>query len=154
VLGEGLAVPGRAVSAVVSGPVPAAALAPALASVGRAQSRIFPLRLAGVTPAYSAPRPVRQCAVVLLKVAVSEEKRQLESFSGSARKRASLPATQHGEVAFLEVCTEVCTACSFPVSPTRMTHATMRFPCSHAARYGPGRSRTSARGFEVRCSIR
>ena len=50
VLGEGSAVPGRAVSALVSGPGPAAASAPAWASVGRVRSRIFPLRLAGVTP--------------------------------------------------------------------------------------------------------
>jgi hypothetical protein len=45
--------------------------------------------------------------------------------------------------------TGVCTRCSFLARPTRMNHATMRFPRSHAARYGPGRNRSPLliRGF-------
>jgi hypothetical protein len=52
-----------------------------------------------------------------------------------------------------EVRTGVRTRQTFPALLVHLTKATMRFLSGHATRYGPGRSRTSARGFEVRRSI-
>jgi hypothetical protein len=49
----------------------------------------------------------------------------------------------------LEVGTGVGTRRAFLTYLAHLDHATMRFSRSHAARYGPGRSQTSARGFEV-----
>jgi hypothetical protein len=53
-----------------------------------------------------------------------------------------------------EVGTQVGTARAVPGSPAHLTHATMRIWLVARGRNGPGRSRTSAHGFEVRRSIR
>jgi hypothetical protein len=69
--------------------------------------------------------------------------------AATARRARQAP----GSFRLLEVCTGVCTRCTFVAFPAHLTHATMRVSCSHAVESGPGRSRTSARGFEVRRSI-
>jgi hypothetical protein len=74
-----------------------------------------------------------------------------EALSSRTLKPADLRAIENGHREW--VGTGVGTPRAFPALLSQMTRAILRKPPDYVTSNGPGRDRTSARGFEVRRSI-